>query len=484
MNGRGLSFSGAPDARAYVMSERRMRALRDSAFVFSPQAVMLEFMELRGQVDADVHALKVRLFTPSLGPIPDHMAACRWIATQHRRLARVARRIAQSFARLPCPGGHTLRIVALALHYMGESAKGTVRQAHHCRGLHALMKIAIAGGRHREEIVLEIGGRPVTATPASLYFRALMLARLAGGELDFARIEILDEWMWNWMPAMAGVDEAPQDGAWRADLDSNEGLRQGSRPDAGCSLYLPQAPLEAARLAIVAEIHRGRTVPAGGPISQLPLDDHIAVLDVLRRGLRMDRREPVARAKRYVATGVVELHVGLAAVMAKGFALGVMPPQASRMVHMVNVSDTGIGFEGEEADCAELAVEDLVALRLAHGEPLVLGEIVRCMPAASPGRIMFGVRRISSAARPVRAFHPSARAPSRELSLLFVPGDDADGRRDTYLTTEGNAAQRDPFEIVAGDETFTLRFDRVRDRGRGWVMTGFDVSAARRESAQ
>src|SRR5258708_15864735 len=420
MNDTGHYFSGAPDSHAYALVERRLQALRDNVFVSTPDAVLREFTELRTQVDADILALKRRLLAPSLASTDDHKAAWQWIATQHRRLARVARRMAEGFNRLSGTADAAWGLVALALHYMGESVKGHVKESHHPGGLHALMRIALASRRHREEMQLDVGGRLATCTLAALYFRALLLAGLAGGGLTSAQAEILDEWMWIWMPALAGVDSPPEGIAWRADLDSNQGLRIGGRADAGPSLYLPRARLEAARLAIVREFHCGRTVPASGDVSKLAIADHIVVLDAVRRSLRRVRGEPVARAERFAYAASVEVQVGLGEVMAKGFAakvesaspLGLVDTEAigagasrgdrehdnaigaigaiydapRRVVQMINMSDTGIGFEGGERDCAEIMVGDLVGLCVIPGETPALGKVVSRIAGAAEGR--------------------------------------------------------------------------------------------------
>jgi len=125
-------------------------------------------------------------------------------------------------------------------------------------------------------------------------------------------------------------------------------------------------------------------------------------------------------------------------------------------------------------------VEDLVALRVAPGEPLLLASVARRLPAATGGRVVIGLRRLTSSAQPVRAAQISTDADERELSLLYVPGNDESGRADAYLTSEETAAERKLFETTVGDDTFTFRFNRVRERGRGWVMAGFEITAARR----
>jgi hypothetical protein len=511
-NAAAFSFYGAPDERAYALLERRLRESPDSAFTSTADTVLGMFAELAARVDADVNAVKRRLFAPSLASADDNKAAGRWISAQHRRLARIARRMAEAFARLSGVNDHTFHLLAPALHYMGESVKGHIKETLFHGALHALMRLALSSGRHHEEIQLDVGRRLVTCTLTSLYFRALLLARLAGGGLTFAQIEILDSWLWIRMPALAGADTAPEGAVWRADLDSNEGLRRGVRKDTGPSLYLAQAPLEAMRLAISKEFHLGRTVVASGDVSTFAIEDHFAALDALRRLLRGIRHESAGRGGRGKSNDVVELHVGLTEVMAKALAVtrqsiallpmietgtrtariererdhatGEVREPVRRIVQLIDVSDSGVGLEGQETDCSGIAVGDLVALRLVSEGPLLLAKVVRRLPAATGGRVVFGLFRLTSAAQPVHARQPSAGTAARELTLLYIPGDDDSGRHDSYLTSELGASERELFETTVGDDIFTFRFNRVRESGRGWVMAGFEVTAARRRTLQ
>ena len=105
---------------------------------------------------------------------------------------------------------------------------------------------------------------------------------------------------------------------------------------------------------------------------------------------------------------------------------------------------------------------------------------MRRLPAATGGRVVIGLLRLTSATQPVRVRQISPGAPLPELSLLYVPGDDESGRHDAYLASDASSADRKLFETTAGDDIFTFRFNRVRERGRGWVMAGFEVIEARR----
>lgn len=496
-----------PDDHGYAVLERRLRKRPDTWIARSPDDALSEFMAMHARVDADVHSVKRTLFAPSLASGEEDRSASRWISAQHRRLGRVARRMAEAFVRVSGPGDHALRMVALGLHYMGESVKGHMKEFHLHDGLHALMRIALTSGRHHEALHLDVGGRSAACTLTSLYFRALVLARFAGGGLTFAQIEIVDAWMWLWMPALEGVDHPPEGVAWRADLDSNDGLRCGPGDGVGPSLYLARAPLEAVRLAIIKEFHAGRTVAAPGDVAKFSNGDHFAALDAIRRALRGVRHESLGRGTRYESNEVVELYVGLAEVMAQALAekgrsltpltLMPMPGDAaapgwreregestqvrvmSRLVQLIDVSDTGMAIEGDESHCGEIAVDDLVALWPGPGEPLLLARVVRRLPAATGGRVVMGLLRLSSAAQHVRATQSVADGQTADLSMLFIPGADDSGRNDAYLTSEEVADESKTFETTAGENIFTFRFNRVRERGRGWVMAGFEIASMR-----
>jgi hypothetical protein len=64
--------------------------------------------------------------------------------------------------------------------------------------------------------------------------------------------------------------------------------------------------------------------------------------------------------------------------------------------------------------------------------------------------------------------------------MLYVPGRDPSGRDDAFLVAESAVDDRRPFEALVGNQTFTLGLNRVRDRGRGWVLSGFEIFALRK----
>ena len=63
--------------------------------------------------------------------------------------------------------------------------------------------------------------------------------------------------------------------------------------------------------------------------------------------------------------------------------------------------------------------------------------------------------------------------------MLWIQGDDASGSRDGYLVSERTYDEGHKYEVRAGGHAYSFRFNRVRERGRGWILGGFEVLAAR-----
>ncbi len=225
-----------PDANKYAPHERALRAWDEKGGDGDAAVAEAIFARFRGQVDADVQAVRQRVFEAGLVSRAAEAAACRWIAAQHRRLARGASRVASAFARAAPTGDGTLRMLLLTLNYQGESTKSPFMQARFHAGLNATMVQALATGRWKESATLEIDGVKVHCCASSLFFRAALLARFAGGGLSVRQMEIFDAWLWIWSTHLHGSLEPPGEGAWRVDLDSSEGLQardpygRGRRP--------------------------------------------------------------------------------------------------------------------------------------------------------------------------------------------------------------------------------------------------------------
>jgi hypothetical protein len=155
-----------------------------------------------------------------------------------------------------------------------------------------------------------------------------------------------------------------------------------------------------------------------------------------------------------------------------------------QMVRIVDESESGFGIEGEARDLGQFQVGDLVALRGEEGRPLEICKVARYSPKPDKSRIFVGLKKISSAAYLVSLSWPAApHAHAATIKTAFVPGDDASGRHDAWLVSEREYAYRATLESGIGERRYALRFNRVRDRGPGWVLAGFEVLSASKAAA-
>ena len=501
----------------------RFEDLRAECSNGSAHAAYDRLRVLHCDVDRFVEGAKRSLFRAPLALSDEQKDASRWILAQHQAMARHAVRVAEALANDPGADPRQLvQATALALHHIAEAMKsemsGGPREPHHFPTIHALMQRARDRGFEHEQITLQVQAVDTACTVESLYFRTLLLARI-GGVLSPQQIEIMDAWFWMWMPALHGTRDCP-DGPWlRVDLDSRSGLRRA--PEAGGTrlLYLPLMPLERAHRAIVQRFQNGEIVPTQGHASRFRIEEHMVVLDMARRTLRGIRRAPVMRAARVASNATAQLHVGITEIMSRSFKAAPPPgipvelvalegeepgaPRrerddplstvyeiARREVQVIDVSASGFGLEGSVSDCGEIAVGDIVAMRLSVDGPIELGKVARRArgsddghvkigvqraPASGKERVVIGVRQISPSVQRV-ALTPAAGNPARRTEqMLFVPGDDSTGRHDGFLMPDSAPVQGLAFEATVAGQTYSIRLNRVRDRGRGWVLAGFEI---------
>lgn len=515
-----MSTTAAPPPNTAVAdrADLRLRLANLLALSHDPAGPAgARFLALCAEFDVMALPLRRALLGSPLAWTEEERAVARWLHRTCDDFAAIGYRLsADAVARIDIDDGEARAVVSATLFHMGETLKWGVSVApdspHDLGKLHSLMRHAMEGGRHQNAMSRVVDGVEAECTIESLYFRVLLLARFSSGALNGKQIEILDAWMWMWMPVLSGVPDPPAGTALRADLDSVSGLQQGPRDGPGPSLYLDQGPIEAAYRDVVGQFHAGHIVPATGIASEFRIEEHVAVLDLIRRNLRSGKRAPVARAARSPADAAVEVHLGLAEIMKNGFApkappvapvalvavdgktdrpmrrlrerdaaLGEIYDSERRMMRLVDQSETGLGLEGPAAECGAIAAGDLVAVRLSGNEPLVLGKVVRSVASRTPGHVLLGVRRLSVAPQLLEIEREAGARPAESLKLMFVPGQDSSGRHDACLVSEREFTDRAPLSTFAGNRHFRLRLNRARERGRGWVLAGFEVLSARAE---
>lgn len=492
--------------------DRRLEELESLPAATPATLAAEEFVRLHTDIEPFVVSLKHRMLTSAFPWTDEDRANAEWIYATHHRLARVAHAATEASA--PTHPAATLQLAAHTLFYMGEAVKCEIavgaQKPHDYAGLHAIMRWAISARCERTVTSIDLDAAPANCTLEGLYFRALLLADFAGGNMTCKQIEILDAWMLMWMPALKSVRVAPPGSPRRADLDSSAGLRRGPRADGGPSLYLPQAPIERAYRAVIESLHQGRILPEKGLASELRIEEHVAVLDLIRGALGRSRDEYVPRQDRRPTSAIVEAHVGLAEIVKSAFS-----PEAAtdstamaletvraisagsargasfnegifdrkrRLLQLVNASESGLGLEAIHAPCEEIAVGDLLAVRPGSRSPLAIGKVSRRLPTPDHGGCSLGVSILTKAAQRVTLSPQAGAKDPTPFPAIYVPGEDDSGRHDGFLVSEREFSESGPLAVNVNGTVVTLRFNRVRDKGRNWVLGGFEILDSRAAS--
>jgi hypothetical protein len=137
-----------------------------------------------------------------------------------------------------------------------------------------------------------------------------------------------------------------------------------------------------------------------------------------------------------------------------------------------NASSTGYLLESKAKDDA-VAVGDLLGLRVGEGGPLTLARVVRRVNELGRG-IEFGVQGMSDEAWPITVA-TLLSSDGKPEQFLFVPGPDSSGRFDSFAVPYSALKDGARYRKALGKEEFTLVFNRMRRRGRGWAFAGFEI---------
>jgi hypothetical protein len=461
------------------------------------------FLRLESRLDSGMVEAKSALLMSGLLTTDEDDALGAWIYQQHASLARTGHAI----ARKALAEGHeqmseAMWVVALALLHWGEAVKWELmvgrREQRDYATLHELARMAHDHGQLASSGTLVVDGLERFASVEALYFRTLLLDRFTSGSLTRQQIEVLDAWLWEWAPALASTAN-PQAPVMRADLDSDHGLRYGPRQGEGTTLYLSLAALEACRRDVIAEFHAGRIVPARGRAAEIRIEAHVAVLLQLRRTFSGDEarapREP-GRGRAFEAWfGLSEIAAAIEIDAAERAGMRADAPgkarragdkydevyeKRRRSLALVDVSASGWLFESTVQPSQGLLIGELVALRPEAGAPFELARVVRRVREAGSERVQIGMQRLSDAAVRLRTCKLRSEAGDEE-TYIFAPGADASGRHDAFVVPYRLLESKARFRVACGGREYAFELNRVRRRGRGWALAGFEMVDARLE---
>lgn len=465
------------------------------------------FIALEWEFEESVARERAQLLANPLAWTEEDQAFCNWVCQQYVKLAEMSLRIALLCARNADKGDPVIGYVATrALGHHGSAAKWELiaRRAlgkRNYAAIHSLYRLADKQGTLRTEQWVNRDGKLIACTLESLYLRSLLLGRFCSGNLSRMQIEILDSWLWAWLPQLILRRGIAGPGTLVVDPEGAGGIEFGPMP--GESLFLPVAVLERLLDSVRAGFHAGTIFPGYGVAAGFRIEEHIVVMDYLRGIVAQAGRGASAQRAGRVAAGSVdvEVRVGLSEILrappgvsvaiadldagveglappvdARGTAGGTSEYLRRRLFRLHDRSDSGVGIEAPAAECSEFAVGDLVSVVLPDETEPALGEVVRLVPAAVEGRVLLGIRLGFPNAQPVTQ-HLVAQ--HRTMQALYVPGPDSSGQRDMLIGADTLMQQDGISEIACGGKVFEVRVNRQRMKGRGWVGAGFEILGVR-----
>ena len=433
----------------------------------------------------------------------------------YRKLSDVGGELAASCARENEGDAELVaKVIALALLHAGNARKWEQIATQMGRGgyssLHLLYSTARKLDMHRTPQRIEVNSLDMEITIEALYVRAMLLKRLCIGSLNRQQIEILDNWLCAWMPVLGLTSHMPARGAALcADLRGDLGFGLTLSHEVDSSIYLPLAALQRQLRRAVQCFHRGEIFPGWGFATEFRLEEHIGVIEYLRsefalieQGIRAERNERI-----YANDSVVEIFVGLSDILTRGFPdlsvwtrqtdsrIGLIQRAASapartqsdqfsliydpmrRQMRLKDYNESGLGLLATRDEAATVSAGDLIAVRLEPGQPCVLGEVVRKAPCTSPTDTLIGISIISrSAQRVLLEFRNKRDGRSQSIAALFVPGEDAFGTSDGFIVSHATDQSKPEANVVDKGDKFTFVLNRLRRKGRGWWLSGFDSS--------
>jgi hypothetical protein len=335
--------------------------------------------------------------------------------------------------------------------------------------------MALAAGR----IVRDGIARNLNAE--SHYLRSLLLPVLCHESLDPQQIEIVDSWLWEWLPEFRltrqMISSSPR--LW-IDLEGRGGvsLRQ-FMPEGNDVRHLVVSKLGNQIRQATESFHAGE-VPGNGCSTTFPIEAHTGVLDHLlnvwdqiqngapkRRFDRMTRVEPLR----------VEALVGLPEIFA-----GTQPRRKGapmRWMHVHDESEGGAALVVDAAMWETIWHGDIIGIRVDPDAMPHIAVVVRKF-SIEDRDFGIGVEWIAREPRRLDMHDSSSAVQGGMVPILYVPGEEDSGRGDTILVDEKHFQHDGRYSLAFDERVFEARLNRLLRRGRGWVAAGYEITGVRK----
>jgi hypothetical protein len=492
-----------------------------SDVVVSTQAISKMLREFEEFSRSD----RERFLAGGLAQTSGDQAVCEWIAARFDHMARMAREVVPYQMRAEAePDARLAQAWALAILLTGHAGKwrkiAGLKADLAMRGrLHKMFVTAIAA--HVEGCILNVmvDRRIIETTVEALYVRALLLERFASGNLPPRRLEILDSWLLAWMGALWLSRKPIEDGLSLAvdTRSTTQGLTRYS-PGERANFFLGLRPLQRQLARAVKDFHRGVIFPGWGIGLALRMEEHVAVIEFLEREFSIIESAGAQKSKRFSIGSKSEVTVFLGFNDIYSRALqhqstfastssnksgafssslgGALSPAAARRaaqsetenlvrprvgqqpIHLLDISESGLGLEMSTADAGFVEVDELIAVQIEEGKPCVLGIVARKTSAHHHNVTTVGVKVLSKV--PLRATLEMVndRLARQAVKGVFVVGKAEHGFADSIIVTDATYKSNATLSVMVGTGVFHLRLGRVRQQGPGWKLAAVEVRAA------
>ena len=434
-----------------------------------------------------------QLLKSGLNKTKAEQAAFTWLSERYDLLLRLARDVVmRSFAADNTEVTPRAAICALAILLSGHAIKW--RKSSRSRPdpttrewLHQIFRTASAFGVDSVVLSVRIEERQFDATVETLYVRALLLDRFSSGNLPPTRLELLDNWLVAWMGSL-WLTREPVPGEPTLGINTaapQRGLTPHVAGD-GAHLFLSLRPMQRQLDRSIRDFHRGSIFPDWGIGQGVRMEEHVAVIEFLEREFTLIETARAQRSKRFsiVANSIVGVFFGFNEICRMAFAAEKLHTLSGgggeigirNAIHLVDVSDGGIGLDMTDEDARLVNVDDLIAVRVEKGRPCVLGVVVRKSNLQRPTATLIGVKVLSK--QPVYcAMERVDEANNWQATEgMLLAGGTADGFADSVIVSEQIYAANSLLAVTLGARTYELRLRRVRQQGVGWRMAAFDAA--------
>ena len=465
-----------------------------------------------------------RFLLGGLAQTSGDQAVCEWIAARYDHLARIAREVVPyQIAADAAPDARAALAWALAIMLTGHASKwrkvAGLRADLAMRGrLHKLFVTAITARVEGCILGVMVDRRSIETTVEALYVRALLLERFASGNLPPRRLEILDSWLLEWMGAL-WLSRAPITDGLSLAVDTSNATRGLSRfsPGERADFFLGLRPLQRQLARAVKDFHRGVIFPGWGIGLAFRMEEHVAVIEFLEREFAIIESAGAQKSKRFsigvnsevsvffgfndiygralqrqstlASTSVTEANAVnapgdvLSSAAARRAALSetgsfVQPRIGRQPIHLLDISESGLGLEMGTEDAAFVEVDELIAVQIEDGKPCVLGVVARKTSAHHKNVTTVGIKVLSKV--PLRATLEmiNDRLARQAVKGVFVTGKADHGFADSVIVTDVIYKSNPTLSVMVATGVFHLRLGRVRQQGPGWKMAAVEVRVA------